>query len=70
MMAQTVAASSIPVRGAYESDGLSPCGCRKLVRTRDLRLCPSGGHAVMDLRNYAIHPNRPVADLGDRDRYT
>jgi membrane-associated phospholipid phosphatase len=23
------------------------CGCRKLVRTRDLRLCPSGGHAVM-----------------------
>jgi hypothetical protein len=34
----------------------------KLVRTAELRLCPSGGHGVMDLRSCAIHPNHPVAD--------
>ena len=38
------------------------CGCRKLVRTAELRLGPSGGHRVMDLRSCAIHPNHPVAD--------
>jgi hypothetical protein len=38
------------------------CGCRKLVRTADLRLCPSGGHGLMDLQNSAIHPNHPVGD--------
>jgi hypothetical protein len=41
--------------------GVEPsCGCRKLVRTRDLRLWPSGGHGLRDLRNCAINPNRPV----------
>jgi hypothetical protein len=51
----TAAASLFALFGA--------CRCRKLVRTRDLRLCPSGDHAVMDLRDCAIHPNRRVADL-------
>jgi hypothetical protein len=37
------------------------CGCRKLIRARDLRLWPSVGHGVMDLRNRAINPNRRVA---------
>jgi transposase len=36
-----------------------PCGCRKLVRTSDLRFCPSGGHVMRGFRNCAIHPNRP-----------
>jgi hypothetical protein len=35
------------------------CGCRKLVWTADLRLCPSRHHRVIALRNCAIHPNRP-----------
>jgi hypothetical protein len=35
-------------------------GCRKLVWTADLRLCPSG-HRVIELRNCAIHPESPVA---------
>jgi hypothetical protein len=35
------------------------------VRAGDLRLCQSGGHGVMDLRNCAIHANGPVADALD-----
>jgi hypothetical protein len=48
------------------------CGCRKLVRTADLRLCPSGGHGLMAFQNCAIHPNRPVGDAPGtpRDRLT
>ncbi len=34
------------------------CGCRILVWSADLRLCPSLGHRVIDLQNCAIHPNR------------
>jgi Kelch motif len=48
------------------------CGCRKLVRTADLRLCPSGGHGLTGLGNCAIHPNHPVGDVPGtpRDRLT
>jgi hypothetical protein len=56
------------------------CGCRKLVRARDLRLWPSGGHGLIDLRNCAINPKsssrggvraplataRPVASRSNR----
>jgi hypothetical protein len=44
------------------------CGCRKLVRIADLRLCPSGAHGVMDHRCGAIHPNHAVADAQGTSR--
>ena len=43
----------------------SSCGCRKLVRARDLRLCRATVLGVMDLRNCAIYVNNPVADALD-----
>jgi Wax ester synthase-like Acyl-CoA acyltransferase domain len=66
----TSARAALRVRGAFRADQSLACGCRKLVRIADLRLCPSGGHGVMDHRCCVIHPNRPVADaLGtSRDR--
>jgi hypothetical protein len=37
------------------------CGCRKPVRTAHLRFCRSNRCGALDLRNCAIHANRPVA---------
>jgi hypothetical protein len=45
------------------------CGCRKLIRTADLRLCPCRGHRAIDLHNWAIHSNRPsLSRLSRRPR--
>jgi class 3 adenylate cyclase len=41
------------------------CGCRTLVRVRDLRLCRATLFGVMDLPNRAIRPNAPVAQVLD-----
>src|SRR5207244_5663573 len=55
---------ALPERGSINC-GLSsrPVGAENSSGTGDLRLCPSGGHRTLDLRNGAIHPNRPVADM-------
>jgi copper chaperone CopZ len=52
----------IALVGGESVGATGTCGCRKLVRTGNLRLCPSGGHGVIEFRTCAIYPNAPVAD--------
>ena len=48
--------------------GWPACGCRKLVRTPDLRLCSRGGHGGRELENCAIRRNRLHRRVSDTSR--